>query len=157
MDKVGKPDNSESYKWDLKVCDNGTSAQILYFWALATVLSLSKNRSLYFSEHSVSETGFILRLQVKPNHFYMYNINTVVNATILFVVLCVSFFILHVSAVTGHHQVYFRLRSCHTARNTFKDSSGIHWETTQNNTWPVPKNEVTAAALVDIVQVFLCF
>jgi hypothetical protein len=47
----------------------------------------------------------------------MYNINTVVNATILFVVLCLSSFTLHVSAVTGHHQVYFHIRSCHTARN----------------------------------------
>jgi hypothetical protein len=48
---------------------------------------------------------------------YMYNMNTIVNATILFVVLCLSYFTQHVSAVTGHHQVYFHLRSCHTACN----------------------------------------
>jgi hypothetical protein len=40
--------------------------QILYFWTLSIIFSLSKNRSLYFSKHDVSETGFCLRLQVKP-------------------------------------------------------------------------------------------
>jgi hypothetical protein len=30
------------------------------------LLSLSKNRLVYFSKHNVSETGFRLRLQVKP-------------------------------------------------------------------------------------------
>jgi hypothetical protein len=55
-------------------------------------------------------------------HFYMYITNTVVNATILFLYL--FSFILHVSAVTGHHQVYFHLRSCHTARKLkFKTTS----------------------------------
>jgi hypothetical protein len=56
------------------------------------------------------------------NCVYMYNINTVVNATILFVVLCLSSFTLHVFAVTGHHQVSFR-----TARNSkFKTTSSLN-------------------------------
>jgi hypothetical protein len=33
---------------------------------LSIVLSLSKNRPVYFSKHNVSETGFCLRVQVKP-------------------------------------------------------------------------------------------
>jgi hypothetical protein len=40
--------------------------QILCFWTLSIVLSLSKKRPDYFSKHNVSETGFCLRLQVKP-------------------------------------------------------------------------------------------
>jgi hypothetical protein len=39
--------------------------QILYFWTLSIILSLSKNCPVYFSKH-VSETGFCLRLLVKP-------------------------------------------------------------------------------------------
>jgi hypothetical protein len=35
-------------------------------WTLSIVLSLSKNTVLFISEHKVSETGFCLRLQVKP-------------------------------------------------------------------------------------------
>jgi hypothetical protein len=52
--------------WDLKVCDEGTLVQILCFWTLSMVLSLSKNRPVYFWKHNVSKTGFCLRLQVKP-------------------------------------------------------------------------------------------
>jgi hypothetical protein len=48
----------------LKVCDDGTLAQILCFWTLSIVLSLSKNRPVYFSKH-VSD-GFCLRLQEEP-------------------------------------------------------------------------------------------
>jgi hypothetical protein len=45
----------------------------------------------------------------------------------IFVVLCLSSFTLHVSAVTGHHQVYFHLRSCHTARKLkFKTTSSLN-------------------------------
>jgi hypothetical protein len=40
--------------------------KILCFWTLPTILSLSKNGPVYFSKHNVSETGFCLRLQVKP-------------------------------------------------------------------------------------------
>jgi hypothetical protein len=40
--------------------------QILCFWTLFIVLSLSKNCPVYFSKHDVSEIGFCLRLQVKP-------------------------------------------------------------------------------------------
>jgi hypothetical protein len=36
--------------------------QILCFWTLSIVLSLSKNRPVYFSKHNVSETGFCLCL-----------------------------------------------------------------------------------------------
>jgi hypothetical protein len=42
-----------------------TYVQILSFWTLSVVLSLYKNRPIYYSEHNVSETGFRLRLQVK--------------------------------------------------------------------------------------------
>jgi hypothetical protein len=40
--------------------------QILCFWTLSIVLSLFRNRPVYFSKHNVSETGFCLCLQVKP-------------------------------------------------------------------------------------------
>jgi hypothetical protein len=40
--------------------------QILCVWTLSIVLSLSKNRPVYFSKQNVSDTGFYLRLQVKP-------------------------------------------------------------------------------------------
>jgi hypothetical protein len=41
--------------------------QLLCFWTLSIVLSLSKKRHpVYFSKHNVSETGFCIRLQVKP-------------------------------------------------------------------------------------------
>jgi hypothetical protein len=43
----------------------GDRVQILCFWTLSIVLFLSKNRLVYFSKH-VSETGFCVRLQVKP-------------------------------------------------------------------------------------------
>jgi hypothetical protein len=39
--------------------------RILCFLTLNIVLSLSKNRLVYFLKHNVSETGFRLRLQVK--------------------------------------------------------------------------------------------
>jgi hypothetical protein len=45
------------------VCDDGTSVQITCFWT--SCLSL-KCRPVYISKHNVSETGFCLRLQVKP-------------------------------------------------------------------------------------------
>jgi hypothetical protein len=40
--------------------------QVLCFWTFFIVLSLSKNRPVYFSKHNVSDTGICLRLQVKP-------------------------------------------------------------------------------------------
>jgi hypothetical protein len=41
--------------------------QLLCFWTLSIILSLSKkHRPVYFSKHNVSETGFCLCLQVKP-------------------------------------------------------------------------------------------
>jgi hypothetical protein len=43
-----------------------SNVQILCFWTLSIVLPLSKNHPVYFSKHNVSETGFCLRLQVKP-------------------------------------------------------------------------------------------
>jgi hypothetical protein len=52
---------------DLKVCDDGTLVQILCFWTLSIVLSLFKNYPVYFSKHSVSETGCCLRLQVNAS------------------------------------------------------------------------------------------
>jgi hypothetical protein len=49
-------------KLDLKICDDGTLVQILYFWTLSIVLSLSKkSHHVYFSKHNVSDTGFCLR------------------------------------------------------------------------------------------------
>jgi sporulation-control protein spo0M len=48
--------------------------QILCFWTLSIVLSLSKNRPVYFSKHKVSETGFCLRLQVKDEDKEMDNV-----------------------------------------------------------------------------------
>jgi hypothetical protein len=48
-------------------CDNDDmKVQILCFWTISIVLSLSKSRPVYFSKHNVSETGFCLRLQVRP-------------------------------------------------------------------------------------------
>jgi hypothetical protein len=44
-----------------------TQWQILCFSTLSIILSLSKNRPVYFSKHNVSETGFCLHLQVKPD------------------------------------------------------------------------------------------
>jgi hypothetical protein len=38
-------------------------------WKTSTniiILSWPKNRPVYFSRHNISETGFCLRLQVKP-------------------------------------------------------------------------------------------
>jgi hypothetical protein len=46
-----------------------SQVKLLCFWTLSIVLSLSKNRPVYFSKHNVSETGFFLRLQVKPTQF----------------------------------------------------------------------------------------
>jgi hypothetical protein len=40
--------------------------QILCFWTLSIVLSLSKHSPVYISKHNVSETGFCLRHHVKP-------------------------------------------------------------------------------------------
>jgi hypothetical protein len=37
---------------DLKVCDNGTLIQILCFWALSIVLSLSKNTVLFILQNT---------------------------------------------------------------------------------------------------------
>jgi hypothetical protein len=42
---------------------------VLCFWTLFIVLSLSKIRPVYFSKHNISETGFCLRLQVKPTEW----------------------------------------------------------------------------------------
>jgi hypothetical protein len=62
-EKLGKKKGgSETYK--IKV--EKKNVQILCFWTLSIVLSLSKNRPVYFSEHKASETAFCLRLQVKP-------------------------------------------------------------------------------------------
>jgi hypothetical protein len=43
----------------------GQIVEILCCWALSIALTLSKN-TVCFSKHNVSETGFFLRLQVKP-------------------------------------------------------------------------------------------
>jgi hypothetical protein len=40
--------------------------QLLCFWTLSIVLSLSKNTILFIFRNNISETGFCLRLQVKP-------------------------------------------------------------------------------------------
>jgi hypothetical protein len=40
--------------------------QILCFWTLSIGLSLSKNTALFILQNKVSETGYCLRLQVKP-------------------------------------------------------------------------------------------
>jgi hypothetical protein len=40
--------------------------QILCFWTLSIVLFCLKHRPVYFSKPNVSETGFSLRLKVKP-------------------------------------------------------------------------------------------
>jgi hypothetical protein len=45
--------------------------QILCFWTLSIVQSLSKNIVLLILQNTnVSETGFCLRLQVKPTQFH---------------------------------------------------------------------------------------
>jgi hypothetical protein len=46
-----------------------TPSTNIMFWILSIVLSVSKNRPVYFSKHNISETGFCLRLQVKPTQF----------------------------------------------------------------------------------------
>jgi hypothetical protein len=38
----------------------------ILFWTLSIVLLLSKMASCFYLKHNVSETGFCLRLQVKP-------------------------------------------------------------------------------------------
>jgi hypothetical protein len=53
------------YRYDLKVCDDGTLVQILGFRTLSIALSYVKCRPVYFSKHNVSETGFCFCLQVK--------------------------------------------------------------------------------------------
>jgi hypothetical protein len=40
--------------------------QILCFWTLSIILSLSKSLPVYFLKHNVSDTGFWLHLQVNP-------------------------------------------------------------------------------------------
>jgi hypothetical protein len=52
---------------DLKVCDDGTLVQMLRFFGHypSSCRSL-KRRPVSLSKHNVSETGFCLRLQVKP-------------------------------------------------------------------------------------------
>jgi hypothetical protein len=39
---------ADIFTQDLKVCDNGTLIQVLCFWTLSIILSLSKNRPVYF-------------------------------------------------------------------------------------------------------------
>jgi hypothetical protein len=51
-----------SAKWLTKK----TWLQILCFWTLSIVLSLSKNNILFIFQNNVPETGFCLLLQVKP-------------------------------------------------------------------------------------------
>jgi hypothetical protein len=51
---------------DLKIYEDGTLVQILRFWTLSIILSCLKCRPVSLSKHKVSETGFCLRLQVKP-------------------------------------------------------------------------------------------
>jgi hypothetical protein len=54
-------------KYSFSFTEHTYYAQLLCFWTLSIVLSLSKkHRPVYFSKHNVSETGFCLRLQVKP-------------------------------------------------------------------------------------------
>jgi hypothetical protein len=48
------------------IADTFNLVQILCFWTLSIILSLSKKRPVYFSKRNVSETGFCLHLQVKP-------------------------------------------------------------------------------------------
>jgi hypothetical protein len=43
----------------MKLCDHDTLIQLLCFWTLYIAL-------LLFKKHNVSDTGFSLRLQVKP-------------------------------------------------------------------------------------------
>jgi hypothetical protein len=68
-------DNSREEKWQrltFSKCFRSNSSlfqkyKYYCFWTLSIVLSLSKNIALFiFSKHNVSETGFCLRLQVKP-------------------------------------------------------------------------------------------
>jgi hypothetical protein len=42
--------DSTKFKLDLKVYGNGTLIQVLYFWTLSIVLSLSKKPSYLFSK-----------------------------------------------------------------------------------------------------------
>jgi hypothetical protein len=58
-------DLKEARRYDLKVCDDVKLAQILRSWTLSIVSSLSKGHPVSLSNH-VLETGFCLRLQVKP-------------------------------------------------------------------------------------------
>jgi hypothetical protein len=54
------PYDNWEYKPDIKVCDEGILMQLLCFSTLFIILFL-------FKTHNVSETGFCLPLQVKPN------------------------------------------------------------------------------------------
>jgi hypothetical protein len=51
---------------DLIDCQSVIFLQVLCFWTLSIILSLSKNRPVYFSKYSVSVSAFYLLLQVKP-------------------------------------------------------------------------------------------
>jgi hypothetical protein len=42
------------------------AVQILFFWTLFIVLFLSKSLTCFIKNYNISETGFCLRLQVKP-------------------------------------------------------------------------------------------
>jgi hypothetical protein len=50
---------------------NSSFLQLLCFLTLSIVMPLSrKHCPVYFSKYNISETGFCLRLQVKPTHLY---------------------------------------------------------------------------------------
>jgi hypothetical protein len=63
----GKPATKDQWRKSVtEIKRTHRLVQILDFWTLSIVLSLSKTRPVYFSKHNVSEIGFCLRLQVKP-------------------------------------------------------------------------------------------
>jgi hypothetical protein len=63
--KYSTPFPTTSIPWS-KICEDGTLIQILCFWALSIVLLLSKAPPCFYLKTQRSETGFCLRLQVKP-------------------------------------------------------------------------------------------
>jgi hypothetical protein len=61
-------EQEHNFKFDLKVCDHGTLAQVYIPGHCPWSCFYLKHSSVYtrISKHNVSETGVCLRLQVKP-------------------------------------------------------------------------------------------
>jgi hypothetical protein len=93
-----------------------------WWWRKYLLYHLMMTRSWNFFRHSLP---FARKKSI--NLLYVYHKYRRKCNNFIFVVLSLSSFTLHVSAVAGHHQVYFHLRSCHTAHNLkFKTTSSLN-------------------------------